>query len=80
MAKYCDINSRMYFIFNHSEEYKAMHRNFIAMFPPAQPSTLLMYLDEARKRMHVEALLEASTNYNVKLVKSFSSLTFSCFT
>ncbi|XP_026727813.1 transcription factor 25-like isoform X3 [Trichoplusia ni] len=60
MAKFRDVKNRMYFIFNHSEDYKHMHRNFIAMFPLSQPSTLLLYLDEARKRMHVEALLEIS--------------------
>lgn len=79
MAKFRDVKNRMYFIFNHSEEYKHMHRNFIAMFPLSQPSTLLLYLDEARKRMHVEALLEARPSYYVNLVKTLFSIMFSCF-
>ncbi|CAH0578026.1 unnamed protein product [Chrysodeixis includens] len=58
MAKYREVNDRMYFIFNHSEDYQNMHRKFLSTYPPAQPTTLLLYLDRARKRMHVEALLE----------------------
>lgn len=62
MMKYKDKENRMYFLFNHSEAYQKMHRNFLRKFVVARGSgEIVRYFDEARQKMHVEALLEVST-------------------
>ncbi|KAH9637311.1 hypothetical protein HF086_006955 [Spodoptera exigua] len=60
MSKYKEVNKRMYFVFNHNESYQKMHRAFLAKYSRAQSTELLMGLEEARRNMHVEALLEIS--------------------
>ncbi|KAJ8737746.1 hypothetical protein PYW08_000341 [Mythimna loreyi] len=61
MMKYKDKENRMYFVFNHSEAYQKMHRNFLRRLAFAQRSgDILRYFDEARQKMHIEALLEIS--------------------
>lgn len=58
MTKYKYVNKRMYFVFNHNEAYQKMHRAYLAKYARASTSELLMGLEEARRNMHVEALLE----------------------
>ncbi|CAH0578053.1 unnamed protein product [Chrysodeixis includens] len=60
MSKYREENGIMYFVYNHDEHYQKMHRIFLKRYHTSSGSTLLMHLNDARRNMHVEALIEMS--------------------
>lgn len=68
MTKYKYVNKRMYFVFNHNEAYQKMHRAYLAKYARASTSELLMGLEEARRNMHVEALLEVSRHESINIL------------
>lgn len=66
MAQYKVVKDRKYFIYNHDERYQRMHHAFLVKYNNTPPGTaMLMHVDEARKNMHVEALIEVGVQEQV---------------
>lgn len=64
MMKYKDKENRMYFVFNHSDGYQKMHRSFLRKFVAERGSgEIVTYFEEAKQKMHVEALLEIADRF-----------------